>query len=112
MSGIDGSARRAPREVKMLPLVKLTLCLVLLAASVAEAGAKPRRSGQAAPAQTQDPNAIKLPQDLTSNKYWLEDEEAATHGPTGESRMLRQQENFQLQDPTRNTGAGQRWYER
>jgi hypothetical protein len=90
----------------------MALCLALVAAPVAEAGAKQRKGGHAAPAQTQDPNAIKLPQDLTTNNDWLDDPRAATHGPTGESRMLRQQENFQLQDPTRNTGAGQNWYER
>ena len=96
----------------MRSLVRLALCLALFATSVAGADAKPRKGGQAPPAQTQDPNAIKLPHDLTTNENWLEDQQAATHGPTGESRMLRQQENFQLQDPTRNTGAGQNWYER
>lgn len=96
----------------MRSLVKLALCLALLATCVAGADAKSRTGRQAPPAQTQDPNAIKLPQDLTTNDNWLEDQRAATHGPTGESRMLRQQENFQLQDPTRNTGAGQNWYER
>lgn len=96
----------------MRSFVKLTLCLALVATPVAEAGAKSRRSGHAAPARTQDPNAIELPQNLTTNNDWLQDEQAATHGPTGESRMLHQQENFELQDPTRNTGAGQNWYER
>lgn len=96
----------------MVSIVKLTLCLALIGTSVHEACAKSRRVQQPAPAQTQNPNAIKLPKDLTTNNDWLEDQQAATHGPTGESRMLRRQEIFELQDPTRNTGAGQNWYER
>ena len=96
----------------MRSLIRLTLCLALLAPAVHEACAKPRKNAPPAPAQAQDPDAINLPPNLTSNKDWLQDQSAATHGPTGESRMLRRQENFELQDPTRNTGAGQFWYER
>lgn len=87
----------------MLSPLRLGLCLAIIVFPFAGAAAKGRKSAPAAPAQQQDPNAIPLPEDLTNSKDWLEDEQAATHGPTGESRMLRQQENFQQQDPTRGT---------
>lgn len=92
-------------EVEMRLLIKLALCLTLIALPASWADAKPRSSAHPAPAapQAQDPDAILLPEDLTNSDNWLENNRAATHGPTGQSRMMRQQQNFQQQDPTRGT---------
>jgi hypothetical protein len=88
-------------------LFKLGLCLTLFALPAFRADAKPRNGGRPPPAvaQARDPDAILLPEDLTNSNDWLEDNRAATHGPTGQSRMMRQQQNFQQQDPTRGTAV-------
>ncbi len=60
----------------MRRVVSLPLCLALLSALAGADAALAKSRRQAAPAQasvTQDPNAIPLPKDLTTNKDWLDD---------------------------------------
>jgi hypothetical protein len=66
-----------------------------------QAAAKGRqRPAPAAPAPAADPNAIPLPENLKSNKDFLDDGAATAAEP---NRLLRSQENFSQQDPLRHT---------
>jgi hypothetical protein len=59
-----------------------------------------KRHAPAAQAPAADPNAIPLPENLTTNKDFLDDGAATAAQP---NRLLRSQEDFSQQDPLRHT---------
>jgi hypothetical protein len=87
----------------MNAMSKATVILALVCAfgGVDQAAAKGRhRPAPAAPPSSADPNAIPLPDNLTTNKDFLDDGAATAARP---NQLMRNQEDFSQQDPLRHT---------